>query len=385
MTYGHILKVLEAVAPYVTVDAGKVLEAFVQGDIGRLEAVRDSALSAEMKVLAVLVADAMAQKPPSLALPPQAEEGDTPAETRQSEGTLDDIVSIQQTVTKGLNPMWRCWTAGGRVVNVVSHKNESIDTFGKFKAASLLYESFFATLPVEKRVNVTPITVDISKDGQFWRVDWVKPLQFGDLPRVLEDDKPADKVHLGALAKALGGHDWVVFDLETTGFDSVDDVVQIAIIDSKGKELVNTLVRPRDADRLTIKGKGGKSAADVHGITPDKVRYAPEWKAIYEQVASALAGKVWLAYNADFDVRMLGQSLKAQSLAMPEACEVVCVMKAYAEHVGDWDEQKRDYRWHKLEDAAKACGGLSPYAHTALGDAKMTRVVAEQIGGDIAF
>lgn len=373
-----IVEILRACAPYVTVDAGKVLEAFMQGDVGRLEAVRDEALSAELKVLAVVVADVMGD------VEDEKDAGKSrlaPTETPEaSQGVMDEIVSIQRTTAKGGQPMWRCWTRGERFVTVIDHADVTINTFVKFRDAG--YDGFMRDLPDGKRVDVKPIRAELREDGKWWRVAWVDVLQVGDEAGVIEHDEPAEKRTLKALVDVIGGRDWVVFDVETTGFDSVDDIVQIAIIDSRGEVLVNTLVRPREPERLTVRGKNGKSSADVHGITPEKVRGAPKWADIYKQVFEALDDKVWLAYNADFDVRMLGQSLRGQGLAIPEARDVVCVMKAYAEHAGEWDAKKGDYRWHKLEEAVKGVGSVASFAHTALGDAKMARDVALGIVDD---
>ncbi|MCP4657301.1 MAG: type I-E CRISPR-associated endoribonuclease Cas2 [bacterium] len=91
--------------------------------------------------------------------------------------------------------------------------------------------------------------------------------------------------------------DWVVLDTETTGKGRDDDVVEIAVVGSKGDVVLETLVRP---DRKISPG-----AARVHGLTDKELRDAPAFPEVCDKVRQVVANKLVVAYNAPFDRRIL--------------------------------------------------------------------------------
>ena len=154
----------------------------------------------------------------------------------------------------------------------------------------------------------------------------------------------------------------VFLDLETTGLDNSDEVVEIAIIDSDADVLVNCLVRPRRRKRWP-------QARNVHGIDPAHVAEAPTLDALEPLIAAALNGAQVVIYNADFDSRFLPGLLR-------KAAVVHCCMKRYARFKGDWNEYHNNYRWHKLTSAARDIGyRFEGDAHRALADCRATRAV----------
>lgn len=93
---------------------------------------------------------------------------------------------------------------------------------------------------------------------------------------------------------------FLVLDTETTGLSNQAEICQIAIVDHTGRVLLDQLVKP------TLPIPIG--ATQIHGITDEVVVNQPTWQTVRERVISLIKGKVVVAYNADFDLRMLLQS-----------------------------------------------------------------------------
>lgn len=93
----------------------------------------------------------------------------------------------------------------------------------------------------------------------------------------------------------------VVIDTETTGLDAeVDRIVEIACVVYVGGvelERVSLLVNP---------GRPiPKASSDVTGIDDEMVKDAPPFAAIADQLMAILNGAVPLAYNAEYDRKVL--------------------------------------------------------------------------------
>ncbi len=75
---------------------------------------------------------------------------------------------------------------------------------------------------------------------------------------------------------------------------------------------------------------------------------APTLPDIWERFRAALHGRTTIVtYNASFDESTLERDAGLYGLAMPTP-EWQCLMKRYAEYVGDYSEYWHDYRWHPL-------------------------------------
>lgn len=160
----------------------------------------------------------------------------------------------------------------------------------------------------------------------------------------------------------------VYLDTETTGLGSNAEIIEIAILDSDGKPLFQSLVRP--------KGRIESDAMRVHGITQAEVANAPEWAEIWPQVESTLLNRKVGIYNSEFDLRMLKQTHQRAwlSWALPESA-FFCIMKLYARFYAEWDSQRRGYRWYSLENAGRQSGILLPNSHRAQDDALLARAL----------
>ncbi len=90
------------------------------------------------------------------------------------------------------------------------------------------------------------------------------------------------------------------FDTETTGLGRSDEIVEVGIVDTEGKTLLQSLVRP--VGRIPVE------ASAVHGITNEMVRGAPTWESVWREVRDLFEGRTVGIFNAEFDLRMMRQS-----------------------------------------------------------------------------
>lgn len=160
----------------------------------------------------------------------------------------------------------------------------------------------------------------------------------------------------------------VYLDTETTGTGANAEIIEIAILDSDGRLLFQSLVRP--------KGRIEPDAQRVHGITQADLAGAPDWAEIWPQVESTLLHRKVGVYNSDFDLRMLKQTHQRAWLSwtLPENA-FFCIMKLYARFYGEWERQRGGYRWHSLENAGRQSGILLANSHRAQDDALLARAL----------
>ena len=175
---------------------------------------------------------------------------------------------------------------------------------------------------------------------------------------------PRDKDKMQQWAHNLMRGDFVIVDTETTGLGSTDEVVQIGIIDGKGRTLLDTLVRPTCPVPPMV--------TRIHGLTNEKLADASPFCDLYVTLSSLLAGRTVIAYNIDFDWRMLVQSARVYGLPPFRTGDRQCAMKAYAQFHGMFDLKRRTYAYQKLGEACRHQKIPVVKAHDALSDARMT-------------
>lgn len=114
----------------------------------------------------------------------------------------------------------------------------------------------------------------------------------------------------------MGKNRLVFLDTETTGLNPPrDKIVELAIIDSHGSQLINTLVNPLM--------KIPEAVQKIHGISDDMVQGSPVLEDLLPRVQEILrdSGQV-IIYNADFDTRFLPAEVW-------EGVAVECCMKEF--------------------------------------------------------
>jgi DNA polymerase III epsilon subunit family exonuclease len=154
---------------------------------------------------------------------------------------------------------------------------------------------------------------------------------------------------------------YAVFDCETTGTSTAEDeIVSLALVrlDPDGVEVARyeTLVRP---SRPIPAG-----ATAVHGISDDDVAGAPRFAQIASELLGLLAGAVFVAHNASFDLGMLRHAFARAGLDYrPDG--VACTLEAFRllEPLADN---------HRLKSICERRGIELHDAHEAIGDVLAT-------------
>lgn len=119
-------------------------------------------------------------------------------------------------------------------------------------------------------------------------------------------------------ARELINIDPLFLDTETTGLDYDDEIIELAVLDTSGKELINTLIRP-------IK-EISWGAFEANGISESMLIDKPALVSISNEVNDILSGRVIVAHNASFDSRMLRQTFDRYGISEPENMQFRCTM-----------------------------------------------------------
>lgn len=164
----------------------------------------------------------------------------------------------------------------------------------------------------------------------------------------------------------------VYLDTETTGLDGAAEVIELAIIDQQGNTLFNRRFRPA--------GPIPMEASFVHHIFDRDVAGAPRFAAGWREIVALLDGRRVVTYNAEYDARLIAQTLARYQLCgqgpdLPGTWE--CAMEAYAAWYGEWSAWHGHYKYKPLAFAAAATGDRPD--HSALGDARACRAVVRRL------
>lgn len=152
-------------------------------------------------------------------------------------------------------------------------------------------------------------------------------------------------------------------DTETTGLGPDAEVVELALLDGKGRPLINTLVRPERATRWP-------DAQRIHGITPAMVAGAPTLAQLELSLLRALVGNHLVVYNLGYDLPLMPKSVQRAPVKFS------CAMQDFAAHYGDWNDYHGSFRWQRLTVAAEYVGHTwEGPAHRAAADAQACRSV----------
>jgi DNA polymerase III epsilon subunit-like protein len=89
---------------------------------------------------------------------------------------------------------------------------------------------------------------------------------------------------------------------KTTGAAEQSEVVEIAILDSAGKPLIDALVKPKRHIR--------PCGTEEHGITDEMVDNAPRWNEVLPEIEEILAHKKVCVYDLEDELQALQNSYK---------------------------------------------------------------------------
>jgi DNA polymerase-3 subunit epsilon len=201
-----------------------------------------------------------------------------------------------------------------------------------------------------------------------------------NLPELEEDDQPDHAAARQAAAtwarQVLADPRCVVLDTETTGLDSRAEIIELAVLAPDGTVLYNSRFRPA--------GPIPREATAIHGIRDADVAGAPTFAECWALgLRALLADKRIVTYNADFDSRLLLQTLGRYGLTHGLDMGFDCAMMEYAAFVGDWSDWHGNYRYKSLAFATSFTTADQP-DHTALGDARACLAVVRQMAASAA-
>ena len=166
---------------------------------------------------------------------------------------------------------------------------------------------------------------------------------------------------------------FVVVDTETTGLAYPAEACEIAVIDSKGKILFDSLVKPS----IPI----SKDAERIHGITLRRVKSKPTFAAHSGVLESILEGKNIVSYGAKFDKDILCWSSEPHGIKTNwgNIGSWWCAMNWYARVWGQPHPVYGTPKWQKLANAVQQQGLTVKDAHNALGDCRMTLKLIQRV------
>lgn len=99
----------------------------------------------------------------------------------------------------------------------------------------------------------------------------------------------------------------VFIDVESTGLDSTDELIELAIISEDGRILFDSLVRPA--------GTHASHAEHIHGITATDLATAPSFRELESEISALLDNTIPVAHNVDYDLELI---LRAYTLHSAE-------------------------------------------------------------------
>ncbi len=179
----------------------------------------------------------------------------------------------------------------------------------------------------------------------------------------LQEHKPGHPSTLWAYDLLSLSHPLVlILDTETTGFDEQAEIVEIALLDKYGEVYLNTLVQ---CQQESIP----QEAMAIHRIHKSMLRNAPTFPQVWQKLQPLLTSHEVVIYNAEYDLRMLRQTVKRHNLELPPM-QTHCLMQHYSAYVGQASTRSEGYRSMRLVAACFHFQIEQTDAHRALPDAQ---------------
>jgi DNA polymerase-3 subunit epsilon len=163
----------------------------------------------------------------------------------------------------------------------------------------------------------------------------------------------------------------VIIDLESTGLlnqDPETEIAQICILDIKGRPLFSMLLKPCTPMQQTV--------IDIHKISNEQVINQPIFPQVAKMIAFVLKDKHVVAFNADFDWKLLIHMFKKYEQDMPKVAGISCCMDRYSEWCGEWSERKSGFKWQRLPNFT------GDSSHDAQVDCNNTLIAMRKMAGE---
>ena len=141
----------------------------------------------------------------------------------------------------------------------------------------------------------------------------------------------------------LADSNTVILDLESTGLlreDPETEIAQICILDVHGRPLLSMLLKPSQPMSDTV--------MDIHKITNEQVIKQPIFPQVAKMIAFVLREKHVVAWNLEFDWKLLVHMFQKYKMQKPEVAGLSCAMDKYSEFAGEWSPRKDGFKWQRL-------------------------------------
>lgn len=139
--------------------------------------------------------------------------------------------------------------------------------------------------------------------------------------------------------------------MESTGLYDDAEIVEIGILDLDGNIVLDTLIKPMNPIPSDV--------IEIHGINNDMVAAAPTWDKIFYKVQEILNDKTFIAFNSEFDARMLEQTnlLYGMKFEFNHSCLMNNVMNEYNtdRYISLKDAAGEVYQSHRAIDDCRIC------------------------------
>lgn len=161
------------------------------------------------------------------------------------------------------------------------------------------------------------------------------------------------------------GDSFVSFDTETTGLGSEARIVEIAFVRFEKGEIAEKWESFLKPEGVKWEDPNVQKALEVNQIKREQLDGAPSFMDVFHHVAAHLRGvDVWVAHNAEFDLRMLDQEYKAHKQASFPILPKLCLCTKLLSSQIHPSEKK-----HNLQFVAPRWGVQQDGAHRAASDA----------------
>jgi DNA polymerase-3 subunit epsilon len=165
--------------------------------------------------------------------------------------------------------------------------------------------------------------------------------------------------------------DYFILDTETTGLTNFDEIIELGIIDNKGKIIFHNKFKP---ERNISFG-----AYNTHGISEYQLKDCKDFRLYYDEIKRIINGKNIVGYSAYFDCDMIKNTCNNRKLKELEYKKVYDVMRNYSNFNQEWNSYHNNWKWQKLVVACSQMGITVKDQHTAIGDCLLTLELIKKI------
>lgn len=223
-------------------------------------------------------------------------------------------------------------------------------------------KQFFEMTEELLRAAITPENKEKSERAKAARIKGLTCVRCGEVQshysRISKEKLCRDCQYAVQCEEFLNNDKYLILDTETTGLGWNDEIIELAILDTKGNVLYESMFNPNQSIPV--------EATNIHGITNEMVKDCPKISDEWEKIATIIKDKTLLIYNANFDTGMLYRTLEQHGIVLEDDFRFnsFCIMNFYQNY-------RQERRWTKLSVACWEMNIEVEQNHRATDDCKM--------------